>query len=472
MIRRPPRSTLFPYTTLFRSTLGTNPTGTITFTLYGPNDATCTVVAFTDTKLVSGNADYTSSSFTAIQAGTYHWRASYSGDLNNNAAGPTACADPAEAVVVTKATPVLTTTASGSVAAGGQVSDVAHLTLGTNPTGTISFTLYSDAGCTVSVFTSSATVDHGNGDYASGPFTANEGGAYRWIASYSGDGNNNGFTTACNEPNETSVVIAQADLSITKTDNPDPVNAGATLTYTVTVTNGGPSTAANVQVTDNLPAGVTLQSASGTGWTCMQAGGVVTCTRGSVVPGGAPPIAITVTPALCGTITNRATVSSTTIDPSAANNTATATTTVQCLPGKVTGGGEIRVPKGSNGKDFANFGFVVQRMALNGPAIGQLQYFNHARSVDVHSTGMLTLLIVGNTATFSGTCTKRVGNGNPVMCTFTVCVEDNGNPGANRDKFTIAASGEPVEGSMSPGGQPIITRNIRIHSGGILVSAP
>src|SRR3989442_11292623 len=61
-------------------TLGTNPTGTITFTLYGPNDATCTVVAFTDTKLVSGNADYTSSSFTAIQAGTYHWRASYSGD--------------------------------------------------------------------------------------------------------------------------------------------------------------------------------------------------------------------------------------------------------------------------------------------------------------------------------------------------------------------------------------------------------
>src|SRR3989441_7745533 len=91
MIRRPPRSTLFPYTTLFRS-----------------------------------------------------WIASYSGDLNNNAAGPTACADPAEAVVVTKAAPALATTASGSVAAGGQVSDVAHLTLGTNPTGTISFTLYRD----------------------------------------------------------------------------------------------------------------------------------------------------------------------------------------------------------------------------------------------------------------------------------------------------------------------------------------
>src|SRR5439155_402859 len=329
---------------------GVGPTGTITFTVFGPNDATCSGTPTSGGSApVSGNGTYPSSAVPVVLAGTYRWIASYGGG-SNNAAWPTACADPAEAVVVTKAAPALTTTASGSVAAGGSVNDVAHLTLGTNPTGTISFTLYSDAGCTVSVFTSSATVT-GNGDYSSGPFTATQAGTYHWRASYSGDGNNNGFTTACNEPNETSVVIAQADLSITKTDNPDPVNAGATLTYTVTVTNGGPSTAANVQVTDNLPAGVTFQSASGTGWTCMQAGGVVTCTRGSVVPGGAPPIAITVTPALCGTITNRAAVSSTTIDPNAANNTATENTTVQCLPGKVTGGGEIRVPKGSNGKD-------------------------------------------------------------------------------------------------------------------------
>src|SRR5258705_10095339 len=35
MIRRPPRSTLFPYTTLFRSTLGSGPFGTTYFTLTG-----------------------------------------------------------------------------------------------------------------------------------------------------------------------------------------------------------------------------------------------------------------------------------------------------------------------------------------------------------------------------------------------------------------------------------------------------
>src|SRR5437773_7848162 len=123
-------------------TLGTNPTGTISFTLY--SDAGCTISGsvFTSSATVNGNGDYSSGPFTATQAGTYHWRASYSGDGNNNPAGPTACADPAEAVVVTKASPALTTTASGSVAAGGSVNDVAHLTLGTNPTGTISFTLY------------------------------------------------------------------------------------------------------------------------------------------------------------------------------------------------------------------------------------------------------------------------------------------------------------------------------------------
>src|SRR2546428_13549690 len=75
-----------------------------------------------------------------MQVGFCRWIASYSGDLNNNAAGPTACADAAEAVVVTKASPALSTTASGSVVAGGAVKDVAHPTLGTNPTGTNTFT--------------------------------------------------------------------------------------------------------------------------------------------------------------------------------------------------------------------------------------------------------------------------------------------------------------------------------------------
>src|SRR5439155_533555 len=122
-----------------------------------------------------------------------------------------------------------------------------------------------------------------------------------------------------------------ADLSITKSDAPDPVSAGGTLTYTLTVSNGGPSTATSVSVTDTLPAGVTFQSASGTGWTCSGTNASVTCTRASLAPTGGTPSTITIVvtaPNEGGTIINTAAVSAATSDPNPANNTATASTTV------------------------------------------------------------------------------------------------------------------------------------------------
>ncbi|NJN76168.1 MAG: DUF11 domain-containing protein, partial [Synechococcaceae cyanobacterium RL_1_2] len=55
-------------------------------------------------------------------------------------------------------------------------------------------------------------------------------------------------------------VGASADLSLTKTvDNASP-NVGDNVVYTVTVNNTGPSDATNVDVTDQLPAGLTYVS--------------------------------------------------------------------------------------------------------------------------------------------------------------------------------------------------------------------
>src|SRR2546422_11598085 len=82
MIRRPPRSTLFPYTTLFRSP---NATGTINFTVFGPNNTTCTLPGTPGgSALVSGDGTYPSSAVPVVLAGTYRWIASYTGDGNNN----------------------------------------------------------------------------------------------------------------------------------------------------------------------------------------------------------------------------------------------------------------------------------------------------------------------------------------------------------------------------------------------------
>jgi hypothetical protein len=79
---------------------GFNPTGSITFKLYGPNDSNCTGTAiFTNTVTVNGNHNYASDEFTPKAAGTYRWIANYSGDANN-AATNNACNDANENVVV------------------------------------------------------------------------------------------------------------------------------------------------------------------------------------------------------------------------------------------------------------------------------------------------------------------------------------------------------------------------------------
>ncbi|MBV8518369.1 MAG: ExeM/NucH family extracellular endonuclease [Acidobacteria bacterium] len=134
----------------------------------------------------------------------------------------------------------------------------------------------------------------------------------------------------------TTIAVASADLAITKTDSPDPVNAGANLTYTIAVTNNGPDSATTVTLSDPLPAGTTYVSiTSPGGWVCTTpsagANGTVTCTNASLATGTSNfTIVVAVSAATApGTIlTNTATVSSATTDPTPGNNSATATTTV------------------------------------------------------------------------------------------------------------------------------------------------
>jgi uncharacterized repeat protein (TIGR01451 family) len=119
-----------------------------------------------------------------------------------------------------------------------------------------------------------------------------------------------------------------ADLAIQKTDSPDPAHVGQNLTYTITVTNIGPSSATGVSITDNLPRNAGYASASA-GCTAKPSKSLVTCDLGTMASGSTRTVTITVKPTRKGTITNTASVSaSSPPDPNTANNTATATTTV------------------------------------------------------------------------------------------------------------------------------------------------
>jgi uncharacterized repeat protein (TIGR01451 family) len=121
-----------------------------------------------------------------------------------------------------------------------------------------------------------------------------------------------------------------ADLSIAISDAPDPVAANATLSYTIDVTNHGALDAANLVVTQRLPAGnIAFQSATGIGWTCSSSGQLVTCTRTTLLVGAAPSIVVKVTtPSTGGPITTSVTVAADTPDSDLTNNDASATTTV------------------------------------------------------------------------------------------------------------------------------------------------
>jgi uncharacterized repeat protein (TIGR01451 family) len=133
--------------------------------------------------------------------------------------------------------------------------------------------------------------------------------------------------TANNSATETTAVNPAADLAITKADSTDPVKVRQPLTYRLTVTNSGPSSATGVTVTDTLPSGVTFGSASASQGSCSGTS-TVTCALGTLGNGASATVTITVTPTATGTLTNTASVQGTEADPNTANNTDAESTTV------------------------------------------------------------------------------------------------------------------------------------------------
>ena len=147
-----------------------------------------------------------------------------------------------------------------------------------------------------------------------------------------------GFSTRQN--NDATVVtplVTSADMSVTKSDAPDPVPVGGTLVYTITVTNGGPSNAPNASLSDPLPGGTTFLSlAAAAGWTCtppaVGANGTLSCSA-STFPVGSAVFTLTVAvPASTplGMLVNTVTVaSSASSDPVGGNEVASTSTTVE-----------------------------------------------------------------------------------------------------------------------------------------------
>lgn len=103
-------------------------------------------------------------------------------------------------------------------------------------------------------------------------------------------------------------IARRPDLAITKSDLVDPVSAGSTVAYLITVTNNGPSDATGVTVTDTLPTALTLNAATPSAGICAPAGSTVTCVLGGMARGASASIVLdaTVASTASGTISNTA----------------------------------------------------------------------------------------------------------------------------------------------------------------------
>ncbi len=118
----------------------------------------------------------------------------------------------------------------------------------------------------------------------------------------------------------------KADLGLTHTAAPNPVTVGQTLTYTLNVANAGPSDATGTVLSDQLPAGVSLASATPSQGACSGTT-TVSCSLGTVPAGGSASVVLQVIPNAAGTLTDSANVTSGVTDPNPANNSASVTVT-------------------------------------------------------------------------------------------------------------------------------------------------
>ncbi|HJQ24061.1 MAG TPA: BACON domain-containing carbohydrate-binding protein [Blastocatellia bacterium] len=245
------------------------------------------------------------------------------------------------------------------------------------------------------------------------------------------------------------VVYGAADLSVSQSASASSVLVGASVTYTITVTNNGPDAAQAITVTDNLPAAVTYASCTANGGTCGGSGNNRTISFASLGSGATATASInaTVNCAVAnGTVVNNvASVSSTTRDPASANNSATASFTASNPPASLSPSSETFSRDGGNSSVQVLLSTTCAWMAQSqaswihitstpgGTGSGSITY-----QVDPNGTGQArsgTMTVAGQTFTVnqtntpcqqtlipsSATAAGTGGNGSVTVMALTGC---------------------------------------------------
>jgi hypothetical protein len=256
--------------------LGPNPPGgTVAFNVYsGTGSSACVAANRVETVPTGANPNGTSGdSLTAgagttatatetITAGTtlspghYEVQAVYTGDGSTNLGSSSACGS--EPLQINKAQPTITTDDTsfatslivGSAATIGDTATFSNLVSGVTPTGSVTFTLFSNAGCTTAA-SPAVSGSEPVGTAFSTSWTSQTLGTYYWGISYPGDSNYLPVPASgvqCGGTNET-LTVGQATPSL---------SSQISLEDTATITGGdSPGGTISFQLWDNATCGGT-----------------------------------------------------------------------------------------------------------------------------------------------------------------------------------------------------------------------
>jgi uncharacterized repeat protein (TIGR01451 family) len=254
-------------------------------------------------------------------------------------------------------------------------------------------------------------------------------------------------------------VIAVADVSLDKTDSPDPLVAGTDITYTLHAHNAGPSTAPDVAIRDFLPDSVSVVSVDGgVGGVCVP--GVpgdplhpTRCTYASLAPGATATmiIVVRVKPGDHKVVSNEATVASDVLDPDTSNNTASATTTIRIA--------DLEIVKTSDADTYKPSSEITYTLTVTNHGPGDAQDVVVTDDLPLDKTDRVAVL--DSSCTLAGTtATCDLGTMAPLASrTLTIAIIKKGKSDYVTNTATVSSSTFDPDGSNNSSTRVVFVGN-------------
>jgi len=243
-------------------------------------------------------------------------------------------------------------------------------------------------------------------------------------------------------------LASPVDLGLVTLTTLDTVPVGSNLTYQIMVTNRGPFQATGVTLTNLIPTASSFIEVLASQGSCLEAGGLVECTLGTLAPQTAALIEITVQALALGTLTNEAEVVSVETDLNAADNLSTHVNEVTDRPIIVSQPASQTVTNGATGT------FQVQAIGL--PVL-TYQWFLDDTPLD-GATGD-TLVITGAQSSDLGAYRVEVTNPNGTVSSLPALLQPALPPVVQtRAATAIHSAGATLQATVHPMGLPTTAR--------------